>query len=93
VAGFEWLEIHGAHGYLIQSFCSPLSNQRADEYGGSLQNRMLFLLETVRAVREIWPERLPLAVRISGSDWVEGGWTVQDSITLAHCPRRRGRPG
>ena len=83
VAGFEWLEIHAAHGYLIQSFYSPLSNQRTDSYGGSLQNRARFLLETVRAVREIWPERLPLTVRISGSDWVEGGWTVEDSIVLA----------
>ena len=90
VAGFEWLEIHGAHGYLIQSFCSPLSNQRTDEYGGSLANRMHFLLETVQAVREIWPERLPLAVRISGSDWVEGGWSVEDSIALARCLKDEG---
>jgi 2,4-dienoyl-CoA reductase-like NADH-dependent reductase (Old Yellow Enzyme family) len=90
VAGFEWLEIHGAHGYLIQSFCSPLSNQRKDEYGGSLAKRMRFLFETVQAVREIWPERLPLAVRISGSDWVEGGWMVEDSIALARGLKDEG---
>ncbi len=62
-AGFEWLEIHGAHGYLIHSFYSPLSNHRTDEYGGSFENRIRFLLETVRAVRPVWPERLPLTVR------------------------------
>ena len=90
LAGFEWLEIHGAHGYLIQSFCSPLSNRRKDEYGGSLANRMRFLLETVQAVREIWPDRLPLAVRISGTDWVDGGWTVEDSIELARCLKDEG---
>ena len=82
-AGFEWLEIHAAHGYLIHSFYSPLSNQRADEYGGSFENRIRFLLETVRTVRPVWPERLPLTVRISGTDWVEGGWTVDDSVELA----------
>lgn len=82
-AGFEWLEIHAAHGYLIHSFYSPLSNQRADEYGGSFENRIRFLLETVRTVRPVWPEGLPLTVRISGTDWVEGGWTVDDSVELA----------
>lgn len=82
-AGFEWLELHAAHGYLIHSFYSPVSNQRADDYGGSFENRIRFMLETVRAVRSVWPERLPLTARISGTDWVEGGWTVDESIELA----------
>jgi 2,4-dienoyl-CoA reductase-like NADH-dependent reductase (Old Yellow Enzyme family) len=79
-AGFEVLEIHAAHGYLIHEFLSPLSNQRTDSYGGSLDNRIRFLYETVAAVRKVWPERLPLFVRISASDWVEGGWDVDQSI-------------
>jgi 2,4-dienoyl-CoA reductase-like NADH-dependent reductase (Old Yellow Enzyme family) len=82
-AGFEWLELHAAHGYLIHSFYSPISNQRADNYGGSFENRIRFMLETVRAVRSVWPEHLPLTARISGTDWVEGGWTVDESIELA----------
>jgi 2,4-dienoyl-CoA reductase-like NADH-dependent reductase (Old Yellow Enzyme family) len=79
-AGFEVLEIHAAHGYLIHEFLSPLSNQRTDSYGGSLDNRIRFLYETVAAVRKVWPERLPLFVRISASDWVAGGWDVEQSI-------------
>ena len=90
VAGFEWLEIHAAHGYLIHSFYSPLSNQRTDEYGGSFENRIRFLLETVRVIRPVWPERLPLTVRISGTDWVEGGWTVDDSVELARHLKTEG---
>jgi len=82
-AGFEWLEIHAAHGFLIQGFLSPLSNQRSDGYGGSFDNRTRFLLETTRAVRAEWPESLPLTVRISGTDWVEGGWDVPQSVELA----------
>lgn len=82
-AGFEWLEIHGAHGYLIHSFYSPVSNQRTDEYGGSFENRIRFLLEIIRAVHEVWPRNLPLTVRLSCTDWIEGGWTVEDSIALA----------
>jgi 2,4-dienoyl-CoA reductase-like NADH-dependent reductase (Old Yellow Enzyme family) len=82
-AGFRWLEVHGAHGYLAHEFLSPLSNAREDEYGGSFENRIRFLLETVRAVRSAWPEDRPLAVRLSCTDWVEGGWTVEDSIALA----------
>ncbi len=82
-AGFEWLEIHAAHGYLIHSFYSPISNQRTDEYGGSFENRIRFLLETVRAVRMVWPDTLPLTVRLSATDWVEGGWTIEDSVDLA----------
>ncbi|HYX31873.1 MAG TPA: NADH:flavin oxidoreductase/NADH oxidase [Oligoflexus sp.] len=82
-AGFQFLEVHAAHGYLLNSFLSPLSNQRQDAYGGSFDNRCRMLIETVRAVRKVWPESLPLAVRLSCSDWVEDGWTIEDSITLA----------
>lgn len=89
-AGFEWLEIHAAHGYLLHSFYSPISNHRSDEYGGSFENRIRFLLETVRAVREVWPERLPLTTRISGTDWVEGGWSVEDSVQLSRRLKAEG---
>ncbi len=89
-AGFEWLEIHAAHGYLIHSFYSPLSNHRTDEYGGSFENRTRFLIETTRAVRRIWPERLPLTVRLSCTDWVEGGWTVRESVELAGLLKAEG---
>jgi 2,4-dienoyl-CoA reductase-like NADH-dependent reductase (Old Yellow Enzyme family) len=89
-AGFQWLEIHGAHGYLIHSFYSPLSNHRTDEYGGSFENRIRFLLETVRAVRPVWPERLPLTVRISGTDWVEGGWVVEEAVQLSRRLKQEG---
>jgi 2,4-dienoyl-CoA reductase-like NADH-dependent reductase (Old Yellow Enzyme family) len=82
-AGFELLEIHAAHGYLIHSFLSPLSNQRADEYGGSFENRIRFALEVAAAVRGAWPEPQPLFMRISASDWIEGGWQIQDSVELA----------
>jgi len=89
-AGFEWLEIHAAHGYLIHSFYSPISNQRSDQYGGSFENRIRFLMEIVRLVRPVWPERLPLTVRISGTDWVEGGWNVEESIELARHLKTEG---
>jgi 2,4-dienoyl-CoA reductase-like NADH-dependent reductase (Old Yellow Enzyme family) len=89
-AGFEWLEIHGAHGYLLQSFCSPRSNQRSDLYGGSFENRTRFLLEVVKAVRGVWPERLPLTVRISGTEWVEDGWSVEESVALARLLKAEG---
>lgn len=79
-AGFEVIEIHAAHGYLIHEFLSPLSNQRTDSYGGSLDNRIRLLYETVAAVRKVWPAHLPLFVRISATDWVEGGWDVDQSI-------------
>lgn len=82
-AGFEWLEIHGAHGYLLHNFYSSLSNQRTDSYGGSYENRIRFILETARAVRGVWPERLPLAVRLSCTDWVEGGWCIEESVELS----------
>jgi len=82
-AGFQVLELHFAHGYLIHEFLSPLSNHRTDEYGGSFENRVRFALRTARAVREVWPEHLPLFVRISASDWVEGGWDIDQSVELS----------
>lgn len=82
-AGCEWLELHAAHGYLLHEFYSPLSNKRQDEYGGTFENRIRFTLETARAIRKVWPERLPLAVRISCTDWVDGGWTIEESVGLS----------
>jgi 2,4-dienoyl-CoA reductase-like NADH-dependent reductase (Old Yellow Enzyme family) len=89
-AGFQVVEIHGAHGYLIHEFLSPLANRRQDEYGGSLENRMRFALETAAAVRAAWPEKLPLFQRISATDWAEGGWTPEESIDLARRLRALG---
>ena len=89
-AGFEVIELHAAHGYLGHQFLSPLSNQRTDEYGGSFANRVRFVLETVAAVRDKWPERLPLFVRISATDWVEGGWTLDESVELAKLMKAAG---
>ena len=88
--GFDMLEIHGAHGYLIHNFLSPLANKRTDEYGGSLQNRMRFALEVFEAIRIVWPERKPLGMRISATDWAEGGWTLDDSVALAIELEKRG---
>ena len=82
-AGFRVVEIHAAHGYLLHEFLSPLSNHRQDEYGGSLENRIRFLTEVVEAVRGEWPAGNPLFVRISASDWVDGGWNIEDSVKLA----------
>jgi 2,4-dienoyl-CoA reductase-like NADH-dependent reductase (Old Yellow Enzyme family) len=82
-AGFQVVELHAAHGYLINEFLSPLSNQRRDRYGGSFENRSRLLLEIVAAVRDVWPADHPLFVRLSATEWVEGGWTVEDSIALA----------
>ena len=82
-AGFRVVEIHAAHGYLLHEFLSPLSNLREDRWGGSFANRARLLLEVVAAVRAVWPERLPLFVRISGTDWVEGGWDLDQSVELA----------
>ncbi len=82
-AGFEVIEIHGAHGYLINEFLSPLSNQRTDEYGGSFENRTRLVLDVIRAVRAAIPETMPLFLRISASEWVDGGWTIEDSVALA----------
>ena len=89
-AGFEWLELHAAHGYLFNSFLSPLTNHRTDQYGGSFENRIRLLLDTTRAVRQIWPDKLPLAVRISAIDWKEGGWQIEDSIALAKLLKTEG---
>ena len=82
-AGFKVIELHGAHGYLIHEFLSPLSNTRTDEFGGAFANRIRFLLEIIESVQEVWPEENPLFVRISASDWTEGGWTSDDSVALA----------
>jgi 2,4-dienoyl-CoA reductase-like NADH-dependent reductase (Old Yellow Enzyme family) len=87
-AGFQVVEIHGAHGYLMHEFLSPLSNRRTDEYGGAFENRIRFALEVAEAVRGAWPLNLPLFLRISATDWVEGGWTPDESVELA----RRVRP-
>ena len=82
-AGFEVVEIHAAHGYLIHQFLSPLANLRTDDYGGDFERRTRLLREIVAAVREVWPADLPVFVRISATDWAEGGWTVDDSAALA----------
>lgn len=82
-AGFEWLELHFAHGYLAHEFLSPLVNQRTDRYGGGFENRIRFAVETTRAVRAVWPEHLPLTARFSCTDWVEGGWDIAQSVELA----------
>ena len=89
-AGFRVVEIHGAHGYLIHEFLSPVTNKRTDEYGGTFENRTRFLRESIEAVREVWPEKLPLFLRISATDWVEGGWTPDDSVALAKMVRPLG---
>ncbi len=89
-AGFEAIEIHGAHGYLFNEFLSPLSNHRGDEYGGSFENRIRFLLETIAAVRaEMGPE-LALLLRISASEWIDGGWTIDDSVELTRRAAEAG---
>jgi len=89
-AGFKVIEIHAAHGYLLHEFLSPLANARTDEYGGTFENRTRMLREVVAAVRKVMPEALPLFVRISASDWVEGGWTLDDSIALARTLKTLG---
>jgi 2,4-dienoyl-CoA reductase-like NADH-dependent reductase (Old Yellow Enzyme family) len=88
--GFDLLELHGAHGYLMHQFLSPLSNRRDDAYGGSLENRMRFPLEVFEAVRRVWPEDRPLGMRVSASDGVEGGWTVEETVTFAKELKARG---
>ena len=89
-AGFEFLELHSAHGYLFNEFLSPLTNQRTDRYGGSFENRTRFLLETARAVRQVWPDHLPLSTRISAIDWVPGGWDIEQSVELAKLLKTAG---
>ena len=88
--GFDLVEIHAAHGYLIHQFLSPLSNQRSDNYGGSFENRIRFIIEIVKAVREVIPDSMPLFVRISATDWLEGGWTIDDSIELSKTLKNCG---
>jgi len=89
-AGFEVIEIHGAHGYLIHQFLSPLSNTRTDQYGGSLENRARLLREVIAAVRESWPAPMPLWVRLSATDWAKGGWDIDECVQLARLLRADG---
>jgi 2,4-dienoyl-CoA reductase-like NADH-dependent reductase (Old Yellow Enzyme family) len=89
-AGFQWLELHAAHGYLFSEFLSPHTNHRTDRYGGSFENRTRLLLDTTRAVRQVWPGQLPLAVRISATDWKAGGWDLEQSIELAKLLKAAG---
>lgn len=89
-AGFQVLEIHAAHGYLIHQFYSPLSNQRTDAYGGSFENRIRLLMEIVAAVQTVWPSDLPLMVRISATDWTADGWNISDSVALAGKLKEQG---
>ena len=89
-AGFDWIELHCAHGYLLSSFISPLTNQRTDAYGGSLENRLRYPLEVFAAMREAWPQQLPISVRISAHDWVEGGITPDDAVEIARAFKAAG---
>lgn len=89
-AGFKVLEIHAAHGYLLHQFLSPLSNERKDEYGGSFENRIRLLIEVVEAVQKVWPDDLPLMVRISATDWAEGGWDIGQSVELCKTLKQMG---
>jgi len=89
-AGFEWIEFHAAHGYLTHQFLSPLSNTRNDEYGGSFENRIRFCLDAARAIRRAWPERLPMAIRVSCTDWLPGGWDLEQTIELARRLKDEG---
>jgi anthraniloyl-CoA monooxygenase len=89
-AGFDMLELHFAHGYLLSSFLTPLANQRDDEYGGSLENRMRYPLELFSAVRRVWPENKPMSVRISATDWVDGGFSGDDAVVFAGSLKELG---
>ncbi|UEM04760.1 NADH:flavin oxidoreductase/NADH oxidase [Skermanella rosea] len=88
--GFDLMELHGAHGYLLHSFLSPLANRREDSYGGDFDGRTRFPLEVFDAVREVWPSDRPLGIRISASDWVDGGWTIEESVAFAKLLKARG---
>ena len=90
IAGFKVVEIHSAHGYLLQEFLSPLSNHRSDEYGGSFENRIRLLRQVIEAVRTVWPAENPLFVRISSTDWTEGGWILEESVILASILKDMG---
>jgi len=89
-AGYKVIEIHAAHGYLVHQFLSPLSNYRTDNYGGSFENRIRLLLEIISAVQEVWPENLPLLVRISATDWAEGGWNIEEAVKLSAILKQAG---
>lgn len=89
-AGFEIIEIHAAHGYLLHEFLSPLSNKRVDEFGGSIENRMRFPLMIAKSLREFWPQHLPVFVRISATDWTEDGWTIEDSLIFTNELKKVG---
>src|SRR5688572_32037463 len=89
-AGFDMLELHCAHGYLLSSFITPLSNHRTDEYGGSLENRVRFPVEVFAAMREAWPTERPMSVRISATDWVNGGITGDDAVEISRAFARAG---
>jgi 2,4-dienoyl-CoA reductase-like NADH-dependent reductase (Old Yellow Enzyme family) len=89
-AGFQVVELHAAHGYLLHNFLSPLSNHRTDEYGGAFENRIRLLVAVVEAVRTVWPEQYPLLVRISATDWAEGGWNPAESVQLATILKEKG---
>jgi len=89
-AGARIIELHAAHGYLLNSFLSPLSNQRNDEYGGAFKNRTRLVCDVVTAVRKVWPDQYPLFIRISATDWIEGGWTIEDSVALAKAVKALG---
>jgi 2,4-dienoyl-CoA reductase-like NADH-dependent reductase (Old Yellow Enzyme family) len=89
-AGFSVIEIHGAHGYLLNEFLSPISNKRSDGYGGKFDNRIRLLLEIVEAIRSVWPFENPIFVRISATDWVEGGWTLEDTLKLSSRLNKAG---
>jgi len=89
-AGFQVMEIHAAHGYLLHEFFSPLSNLRTDEYGGSFENRIRLLLEVLKSVQSEWPADLPLFVRISATDWAEGGWNIEESVQLSKILKEKG---
>jgi 2,4-dienoyl-CoA reductase-like NADH-dependent reductase (Old Yellow Enzyme family) len=88
--GFDLLELHGAHGYLLHQFLSPISNRRTDGYGGDLERRMRFPLEVFEAVRAVWPADKPLGVRVSATDWVDGGWTVEETVAFARALKALG---
>ncbi len=87
--GYDVIELHGAHGYLAHQFLSPLSNKRTDEYGGSTENRMRFAIEMYEAVRAVWPESKPIGMRVSATDWVDGGWTPEETVVLAKELKKR----
>jgi 2,4-dienoyl-CoA reductase-like NADH-dependent reductase (Old Yellow Enzyme family) len=89
-AGYDVVEIHAAHGYLLHEFLSPLTNHRTDAYGGSFENRIRLVLEVVKAVKQSWPESKPLFLRISASDWAEGGWPTDEAVELSKILKEKG---